>query len=391
MRVLIAFDKFKGSMSAKAACNAAAETMLERHPDWECRSAPLTDGGEGFAEIITEALGGQIVSDIATFPDGRQGTAIRGRIRSANITQRLRKILQLPPEGDLAIVEMAQTAGYGLVTDPENRDPWKLTTHGVGEQLDQASDKEVSAILMGIGGSATNDLGCGALEALGLTAFDPEGRKVSPITPAHWKHICGFHPFPKTARPALRIACDVSHPLHGPDGAAAVFGPQKGLVSHDIPRMQSEMERIGDLLSETFGGSEALARQPGMGAAGGIAFGLSLAWPDTRLIPGFECVANTLGIDNLLQWADLVITGEGRFDATSLSGKGPGSILRAAQSKGIPTCVLAGQIEANIRQDSGKTGDNVRLVPISDPDIPLNESMRMGIESIRKSIRQLFP
>ena len=144
MRVLIAFDKFKGSMSAKAACQAAAETILERHPDWECRSAPLTDGGEGFAEIITEALGGQIVAGIATYPDGRHGTAIHGRIRSANITQRLRKILQLPPEGDLAIVEMAQTAGYGLVTDPENRDPWKLTTHGVGEQLDQASDTGVN-------------------------------------------------------------------------------------------------------------------------------------------------------------------------------------------------------------------------------------------------------
>ena len=338
--------------------------------------------------IITEALEGILSPNPQ--PTGWEQGCIRGRIRVRKITQSLRD----PPSaagGDVAIVEMAQTAGYGLVTDPENRDPWTLTTFGVGKQLHEASETGVSAILMGIGGTATNDLGCGALEALGLTAFDSEGNKVHPITPVHWKHICGFHPFPRIARPALRIACDVSHPLHGPNGAAAVFGPQKGLMPHDIPRMQSEMERIGELLLETFGGPEALARQPGMGAAGGIAFGLSLAWPDTRLVPGFDCVSNTLEIDNLIQSADLVITGEGRFDETSLSGKGPGSIVCSAQSKGIPTWVLAGQIDASLRQDSGHIGDGVRLIAISDPDIPLNESMRMGIESIRKSIRQLFP
>lgn len=390
MRVLIAFDKFKGSMSAREACHTAEAALLERHPDWECRSAPLTDGGEGFAEIMTDAMGGELVSDSSTYPDGRRGTAMRGRIESSKVPRRLREILQLPPEGDLAIVEMAQTAGYGLVADPDNRNPWKLTTSGVGEQLRSASEPGVSAILMGIGGSATNDLGCGALEALGLRAYNADGNLVRTTTPEHWNGVVRFDPCPGLVRPALRIACDVSNPLHGPDGAAAVFGPQKGLKDDDIPRMRKEMERIGALLIQAFAGPETLAKQPGMGAAGGIAFGLSLAWPNTLLVPGFDCVSNALGIDKHLDWANMVITGEGRFDATSLSGKGPGSMVRSARRKGIQTCVMAGQIEAALIQNA-EASEGVRYVPVSDPDIPLNESLRMGIESLRKAIRRTFP
>ncbi|MBN2235540.1 MAG: glycerate kinase [Opitutales bacterium] len=390
MRVLIAFDKFKGSMSAREACLTAEEALQERHPDWECRSTPLTDGGEGFAEIITDALDGALVSDTSTYPDRRRGTALRGRIESAKVPQRLREILQLPPEGDLAIVEMAQTAGYGLVADPDKRNPWKLTTFGVGEQLRSASEPGVSAILMGIGGSATNDLGCGALEALGLRAYDPNGNPVRTTTPEHWNGVVRFDPCPVLARPALRIACDVSNPLHGPDGAAAVFGPQKGLKDDGIPRMRKEMERIGALLVRAFAGPGTLAQQPGMGAAGGIAFGLSLAWPNTLLVPGFDCVSNALGIDKHLDWADMVITGEGRFDATSLSGKGPGSMVLYARHRRIQTWVMAGQIEAALMQNA-ETSEGVRYIPVSDPDIPLNESLRMGIESLRKAIHRTFP
>ena len=371
MRVLLAFDKFKDSLAAPAACAAAAAALRQRHPDWAIELCPLADGGEGFAEILTRSAGGTLSTVSVTGPRGAPVAAPFGLVPWAKIPAPALRLLQLPAtlpaDAELAVIEMAAASGLALLP-PGQRDPWQTTTLGTGQLMAAATQAGAAALLLGVGGSATNDLGLGALSALGLVCLSRSGEAIRPPIPARWdmiERITG-----KTiSLPPIRIACDVSNPLLGPRGAAAIYGPQKGLQPADLAKLDHASARLGLLLCAQSGQPDSLMDRPGAGAAGGIAFGLMTAAHAT-LLPGFELVAAWLDLDARIAAADLIITGEGRFDDSSLSGKGPGAVAARALALGKPVHVFAGQVTA------GDARPGLTLHTITPPGQPLAAALR---------------
>jgi glycerate kinase len=345
MRVLLAFDKFKGSLTAPEACAAAAAGLSAAHPDWKIETCPLADGGDGFAAILTHAAGGRLERRQVTGPRGAPIEAGFGRVPLASIPAPARERLALgsglAEDTTVALVEMAAASGLALLS-PDQRDPWQTSSVGTGELMRAAAEAGAGAIILGVGGSATHDLGLGALAALGLELRNNHDEKVYPPVPARWDEITQFGASPRPL-PPVRIACDVTNPLLGPNGAATVFAPQKGLRPADRAQLEHGTARLALMLTARFRRPDGLIDQPGSGAAGGIAFGLMAAL-GAELVPGFALVANWLDLEAKMQAADLVITGEGRFDASSLAGKGPGSVVRHALALGKRVHVFAGMI-----------------------------------------------
>ncbi|MEO6873452.1 MAG: glycerate kinase [Opitutaceae bacterium] len=346
MRVLLAFDKFKDSLDARTAGDTTAAVLRSRHPDWSLDLCPLSDGGEGFAEILTAAAGGSLSTVSITGPRNAPLDAAFGLVPWSKIPPAARAQLSLPAnlpaDAEIAVIEMAAASGLALLP-PDQRDPWQTTTLGTGQLIAAATQAGAAAILLGVGGSATHDLGLGALSALGLAFLSPNGESIRPPIPARWDTIECISGNIRASVPPIRIACDVTNPLLGRRGAAAVYGPQKGLKSEDFIKLDHASARLGLLLCAHSAQSDALMDQPGAGAAGGIAFGL-LAAAQAKLLPGFDLVAAWLDLEARIATADLVITGEGRFDDSSLSGKGPGAVVARALALGKPVQVFAGQV-----------------------------------------------
>jgi glycerate kinase len=343
MRVLLAFDKFKHALGASAACAAAAAAIREAFPGAHIDEAPLTDGGEGFCEILTHAVGGKLHQHRVHGPRFAPVEAHHGEVDLAKIPKAAQVLLEFHDHGRLAIIEMAQASGLDLLA-PVERDPWQTSSFGTGELLARAADAGAHAALLGIGGSATNDLGLGALEAVGLEFRDANGALLKHITPAKFSEVARIAGEPWPHLPDLRIACDVRNTLLGPNGATAIFGPQKGLLPEDAARLERAVGAMAKKLCAHFDQPRTLMMEPGTGAAGGISFGLRVACA-AKLAPGFALVAAWLRLDERVKEADLVITGEGRFDATSLSGKGPGAIAEMALKHHKKLVVLAGQVD----------------------------------------------
>jgi glycerate kinase len=387
MRVLLAFDKFKGSLSAPQACDLALRALRGRHRDWQLDSCPLTDGGEGFADILTAAVKGQRLRVDATGPRGGLVATNIGLIAQQQIPAPVRRWLDLPESAPrshqpLAIIEMAAASGLNLLP-PEQHDPWQATTYGTGQLIRAAAELGAAGILLGVGGSATNDLGLGALAALGLEFRDADGGKIRPPSPVHWLRIAAIEGELFPAVPPICIACDVTNPLLGPVGAAAVYGPQKGLRPEDLPRLEAAMERMARLLAEYCRKSPTLAETPGTGAAGGLPFGL-MAAARARLAPGFELVSAWLGLGARIAAADLVLTGEGCFDVTSLSGKGPGAVATQARALGKMVHVFAGRLA------DGVACDGCQLHAITPPGYSLAQAKREAPELLAGSIQAAF-
>jgi len=372
MRVLLAFDKFKDSLAAGAACAAAAGGLRRRHPDWQLDLCPLADGGEGFAKILTPAAGGMLSTVSVTGPRGAPVEAAFGLVPWAKIPAAARALLQLPatiPEhAEIAVIEMAAASGLALLP-PDQRDPWQTTTLGTGQLIAAATQAGAAAILLGVGGSATHDLGLGALSALGFEPLSHNAEIIRPPPPAPWDKVERITGKISAALPPIRIACDVSNPLLGRSGAAAVYGPQKGLRPGELAKLDHASARLGLLLCAHCGQPDTLMDVPGAGAAGGIAFGLMTA-AQAKLLPGFELVTAWLDLDARLAAADLVLTGEGRFDASSLSGKGPGAVAARALALGKPVHIFAGQVAAA----DARTG--LTLHAITPSGQPLAEALR---------------
>lgn len=384
MRVLIACDKFKDSLTAPEACEVIARTLRARHPDWTLDAGPLADGGEGFADILTRAAGGQIIPCKVTGPRGATRDAGFGLVALNKIPASARTLLALPDDtpatASIAVIEMAAASGLALLGTGE-RDPWQTTTAGTGELIRAAVAHGAAAILLGVGGSATNDLGLGALNALGLDCLDAAGGKITPPTPARWTQITRLAGTPAHGLPPIRIACDVTNPLLGQRGAAAVYGPQKGLRAADLGRLDSACARLGLMLCAHCRQPDTLMDVPGAGAAGGIAFGLMVA-VHAQLLPGFDLVGAWLDLGPRIAAADLVITGEGRFDDSSLSGKGPGAVAAHALALGKPVQVFAGQVTASAPPAG------LQLHAITPPGMPLDEALRTAPDLLAAAIRQ---
>ncbi|HEY0864298.1 MAG TPA: glycerate kinase [Lacunisphaera sp.] len=378
-RVLLAFDKFKDALTAQAAGAAVAAALQQVRPDWRIDHAPLADGGEGFAKILTETAAGRMVTHRVTGPRGSPVEAGFGLVPANRIPPPARAPLRLDADATamVAIIEMAAASGLALLPT-DQRDPWHTTTFGTGELIRHASAPGVQAIVLGVGGSATHDLGLGALAAIGLEFHGATGAPV----PAVWPQITSVGGKVTTGLPPIYIACDVTNPLLGPRGAAAVYGPQKGLRPADQARLESESARLADLLCQHCGQPPTMKDVPGAGAAGGIAFGLMTA-AGAKLLPGFDLVSAWLDLDTKLAAADIVITGEGRFDDSSLEGKGPGAVAARALALGKTVHVFAGQVTAAARP-------GLALHAITPAGVPLAQALREAPQNLTAAARAVF-
>jgi glycerate kinase len=325
IRVVVAPAPFKGALPASAAARAIAAGVRLVLPGAETVVLPVADGGEGTMEALVAATGGRRRSARVADPLGRPVDAGLGELA-----------------GGVAVVELAQASGYERLTDRE-RDPEATSTRGTGELIRAALDLGARRIIVGLGGSATTDGGLGLAAALGIRALDAEGRVLegrgSDLARVASLDLSGRDP--RIDDTAIQVACDVDNPFHGPDGAAYVFGPQKGASPEGVERLDQGLARLAAVVRETTGID--LQDLPGAGAAGGAAGGLA-ALLGAELTPGAPLVLDALGFSARLTGAGLCITGEGRLDQTSAGGKAPLAVAAACAAAGVPCVALCGEV-----------------------------------------------
>jgi glycerate kinase len=322
MRVVLAPDSFKGTLGAAEAADALAAGWRLRRPDDDLVTLPLADGGEGTLDALGHDVPGADWRETeVSGPDGRP-------VRAAWL---------LLPDGT-AVVEMARAAGLPLLTEP---DPLGATTRGLGELLAVVvADPAVHRVMLTVGGSATTDGGTGALAALGARFLDADGADLPPGGGALARlarvDLGGLVPPPPGG---VQCLVDVTAPLLGPLGAAGQFGPQKGATPAQVAELDAALARLAEHLH---GDPDA----PGAGAAGGTAFGFAACW-EAQFVSGADAVAAAAGLDDALAGADLVVTGEGQFDAQSLRGKVVGALVERARTARVPVTVVAGRVDAD--------------------------------------------
>lgn len=324
MKVVVAMDSFKGSLTSLAAGAAAREGILRADPAAEVLVRPLADGGEGTVEALVSGMGGRLRTVRVTGPLGEGVDCAYGVL------------------GDTAVIEMAGAAGLPLVP-AEERDPLRTTTYGVGEVIADAIAQGCRRFLVGIGGSATNDGGAGMLQALGFGLLDAEGRDI-PRGAQGLKKLARIETagaLPALAGCRFRVACDVTNPLCGEKGASAVFGPQKGARPADIPRMDAWLAAYAQIAAKAFPGADPEA--PGTGAAGGLGFAFR-TFLSGELEPGVQIVLEETRLAEALAGADVVVTGEGRLDGQTAMGKAPVGVARLAKARGCLVLALAGGV-----------------------------------------------
>ena len=323
MKILVAPDSFKGSLKSTAAARAMAAGARAAAPGAEILELPVGDGGEGTLDALVAATGGAIETHTVEGPLGEPVAARLG----------------LLGDGETAFVEMAEASGLSLLK-PEERDPLHAGSFGTGQLIRSALETGRPRVLIGIGGSATNDGGAGALEALGLSLRDREGRPL-PRGGAALSSLAWIDGSIELSR-ELVVACDVNNPLLGPDGASAIYGPQKGASEADIRLLDSALAHFATIAAAKLGNDWKEAS--GAGAAGGLGFAL-LAFCGARLERGVRLVLEAIGFDRHLQGADLVLTGEGRIDRQTLTyGKTLTGIGERSRAAGVPVVALAGGV-----------------------------------------------
>jgi glycerate kinase len=326
MKIVIAPDSFKDSLSAQGVATAVARGLAEVWPDAELVQRPMADGGEGTIEAVLAACDGQWMSATVTGPLGDAVEAQWGWLEQSRT----------------AIIEMAMASGLQLLT-LEQRDACVSTTHGTGELIHAALDAGAQRIILAIGGSATNDAGSGMLSALGARFVDADGQQVAPggLALARVQHIELSGLDVRLRDVHFEVAADVDNPLCGLHGASHIFGPQKGASPQQVLELDAALGHFADQSATVLG--RDLRDDPGCGAAGGMGFAAK-AYLNATFRPGVEVVADLVGLAQALEGADLVITGEGRFDAQTLRGKTPFGVAKIAQRNGIPVIVIAGTL-----------------------------------------------
>jgi glycerate kinase len=340
MRIVIAPDSFKESLSASSSAAAIARGVMRARPGAEVVQVPMADGGEGTVAAMVAATGGRLVEAHVTDPLGRLATAVFG---------------VLGGEAKTAVIEMAAASGLPLVP-PAQRNPLVTTTFGTGELIRAALDGGAARIIVGIGGSATVDGGVGAAQALGAVFRTAGGQSIGPGggALADLASISLATLDPRLRRVRIEVACDVDNPLVGPQGAARVFGPQKGATPAMVETLDANLAHLARVIERDLGVS--VAEMPGAGAAGGLGAGL-VAFLGARLRPGVDLVIEAVGLERQVAGADLVITGEGQADGQSVRGKTVSGVARAAARHGVPVVVLAGALGPGWRAllDAGVT------------------------------------
>jgi glycerate kinase len=333
LKAVVAMDSFKGSLTSLEAGEAVRTGILRADPAAEVEVRPLADGGEGTVEALVAGMGGKIRTVRVEGPLGAPVDCAYGVL------------------GNTAVLEMAGAAGLPLVP-PEERNPLRTTTYGVGQVIADAIAQGCRKFLVGIGGSATNDGGAGMLQALGFALLDAEGRPIARGAQglAALARVETSGALPELAECRFRIACDVTNPLCGKNGASAIFGPQKGAKPEDIPRMDAWLAAYADLTRTVVPDADATA--PGTGAAGGLGFAFR-TFLRGELQSGIQIVLEETRLAAALAGADVVVTGEGRLDGQTAMGKAPIGVARLAKERGCLVLALAG----SVTRDAGACND----------------------------------
>jgi len=321
MRILIASDKYKGSLSAREVAEILREVLTKGLPDCEIDLCPIADGGEGTTEAMVTALNGQWIETQTLDAQARGLNARYGWITHERE----------------AVLEMSAASGLALVSD-QPLNPQQASTHGTGLMILDAMHHGAKKLIIGIGGSATNDGGLGMAAALGYQFLDDQNQAIQPV-------IADLHRLDRIVPPAIvfpkiLVACDVDNPLLGPRGATRIYGPQKGVI--DFVFFEDRLKKLADIAARDLGCDSRLI--PGSGAAGGLGYGL-MTFCGARLVSGFDLISEQIGLEERLAKAELIITGEGRLDAQTLHGKGPIGVALMARRLGKAVVAFAGSIE----------------------------------------------
>jgi glycerate kinase len=359
MRVVVAPDKFKGSIDAATAAAAIAAGVRDVIPGVTCDLVPMADGGDGTVAAFM-ASGATPRTVRVTGPLGDPVHATYAR------------------DGDLAIVELAAASGLELMRG--RREPRRATTRGTGELLRDALDGGATRIVLGIGGSATTDGGAGALAALGARFLDAEGTALEPV-PAALAHVARIDLAEldqRLRRVDLAIACDVDNPLLGPFGAAAIYGPQKGALAVDVAFLERVLGKLADAMTAATG--RDVRALPGAGAAGGLGWALASAC-GARLERGVSLVAEVRGLARALDGADWCFTGEGRIDEQTLHGKVVDGVAALARAAHVPVIAFGGSVDPGVEPALRARG--VRCVPILPGPMSLEEALRGAAANLR--------
>jgi glycerate kinase len=365
MKIVLAPDSFKESMTATEAVAAMRAGVHAVIPDAECVGVPMADGGEGTVDAVVDALHGQHIEAEVSDALGRTITARYGYI----------------PLRQLAVIEMAAASGLELIP-PDQRDVLRASTFGVGQLISSALDRGAEEILIGIGGSATNDGGAGMLTALGALFVDDQGAPLEPGGAALRRldriDVSGLDPRLRNTR--IHVASDVTAPLLGPTGASAVFGPQKGATPADVQTLESALTQLATVTARTLGKADPERR--GAGAAGGLGFAI-VEFLGAESRPGVDEVAATVGLELALRGADWVFTGEGSVDAQTVMGKTPFGVAQAATRAGARVVIFAGRVapDASVLLEHGVE----RLVAITADGTPIEQALREGPASLMRA------
>ncbi|GAB3929153.1 glycerate kinase [Larkinella terrae] len=359
MKILLAPDKFKGSLTARQVCDSMTQGIRLAHSDADIVALPMADGGEGTAEVLTLATGGEWLTIPVLDPLERPVQASYG-ISSGHQT---------------AFIEMSQASGLRLLQRSEYN-PLKASTFGTGQLILDAVQRGVTHMVLGIGGSATNDAGIGMAAALGWQFLNEKGEPVH-ANGGNLSLISRIIPPASPLRLTIDVACDVTNPLFGPNGAAFIYGPQKGASPDDIETLDQGLRRLAGLIHEQFGVD--LAEVPGAGAAGGLGAG-ALFFLNATLKEGVKVVMEQTHFVDHLRDADLVLTGEGKIDNQTLQGKLINGIALEAKKSGIPVVALCGTLDAN-PQDIRALGLTAAFSVLTHPQ-SLDEALANASEAV---------
>lgn len=330
-KIVLAPDSFKGTMSSKEICGIMTEQIRRFYPDCEILSFPIADGGEGSVDCFLTAMGGERVAVTVSGPFFTPCESFYGLVDG----------------GKTAVVEMAAAAGLPMVAS--RPDPERTTTFGVGELILDAVSRGAKKIIVGLGGSCTNDAGCGAAAALGCRFYDQDGESFVPVG-GTLSRVARIDPAGLRERLAGIEAvamCDIDNPFYGPSGAAHVFAPQKGADEAAVRRLDAGLRALSAVMERDLGIS--IAGLPGAGAAGGFGGGMA-AFFGAGLVMGIEAVLDTVGFEAAAEGSDLILTGEGRIDGQSLRGKAVAGVARRAKRLGIPVVAVVGDVGDGIEE-----------------------------------------
>ena len=373
-KIVVASDSFKGSLTSLQVAQNVERAVCEVYPSCKVVKVNVADGGEGTMDALQQTLGGRKVTIPVLDPLGRP-------VQASYV------ILE---DGVTAVLEMSAASGLPLLT-PEERNPSKTSTLGTGELICDALDKGCRKFLVGIGGSATNDAGMGMLQALGVRFYGAagaelqgRGESLEKVANIDMEGLCNG-----LKESEFIVACDVEAPLYGPTGAAYVFAPQKGADQAMVERLDKGLKHFSEVAFNSLHTTEDYAKSPGAGAAGGLGFGF-IAFLSARLERGIEMVLDAIGFDQLIKGASLVITGEGRVDPQTLTGKTPFGVLKRAKKQGIPVVAIGGSVTLDPKEALEAGFDGVYAV--TPAGMPLDTAMQPSVaaENICNTVRNIL-